>query len=170
MQEKGEAEFGEKQCPRHSRSFCVNNRNAYPPTSEHTGMRSSNRRFLLLVSCLLALVVVVGSYLLFGELLENHDQFPLVKAPPDREKYRNTLNNGLDYLARNQCQDGHWEGDDGKHPVAMTALVGMAFLSVGQFNIERSGGEMDQGENTRKYLLNIVKAVDWLIAKRELTE
>jgi len=49
-----------------------------------------------------------------------------VKAEAVPEKYRATLLKGLDYLARQQCKDGHWEGDGGAHPVAMTGLPGMA--------------------------------------------
>src|SRR5271163_836841 len=46
------------------------------------------------------------------------------------EKYRETVSKGLEYLARHQHKDGHWEGegDGGQHPVAMTGLVGLAFL------------------------------------------
>ena len=43
-------------------------------------------------------------------------------------KYRDTVKKGLEYLVKNQHKDGHWEGDDGKHPVAMTGLVGLALL------------------------------------------
>src|ERR1700733_4191612 len=44
------------------------------------------------------------------------------------EKYRDTVKKGLEYLVKNQHKDGHWEGDEGKHPVAMTALCGIALL------------------------------------------
>jgi len=44
------------------------------------------------------------------------------------EKYRATLRRGLDFLVEKQHKDGHWESEDGKYPVAITALVGMAFL------------------------------------------
>ena len=44
------------------------------------------------------------------------------------EKYRETVHKGLEYLAKNQFKDGHWEGDGGKHPVAMTGLAGLALL------------------------------------------
>jgi hypothetical protein len=89
----------------------------------------------------------------------------LVQAPNEAqadsvpEKYLDTLRKGLDYLARSQFKDGHWEGDDGKHPVAVTALAGMALLM--------EGSTVHQG----KYVLNIRKAVDWLMdqsqAKRD---
>jgi hypothetical protein len=32
---------------------------------------------------------------------------------------------GLDYLARQQFEDGHWEGEGGNHPVAMTGMAGL---------------------------------------------
>src|SRR5262245_16646406 len=87
----------------------------------------------------------------------------LVQVPTDSQpdpegvpaKYRDTVAKGLDYLAKNQHKDGHWEGDDGKHPVAMTALVGMAFLM--------EGSTIDKG----KYSANLRKACDWLISKSD---
>lgn len=38
---------------------------------------------------------------------------------------------GLDYLAKAQQPDGHWDVKDGAYPVAMTALAGRAFLMGG---------------------------------------
>src|SRR5262249_57943755 len=55
------------------------------------------------------------------------------------EKYRDTVSKGLEYLVKNQGKDGHWEGDDGKHPVAMTGLVGLALLM--EKEAPRSGRE-----------------------------
>jgi hypothetical protein len=46
------------------------------------------------------------------------------------EKYRDTVSKGLEYLVKHQHKDGHWEGDEGKHPTAMTALVGIALLNL----------------------------------------
>ncbi len=71
------------------------------------------------------------------------------------EKYRDTVYKGLEYLVKNQHKDGHWEGDAGKHPVAMTALVGMALLM--------ENNSLEKG----KYSANIRKAVDWLVDKSE---
>jgi len=75
------------------------------------------------------------------------------------EKYRGTVQKGLEYLVANQHKDGHWEGDDGKHPAAMTGLVGLALLMErkGQSRIGRTtAGELN-------YTANVNQAVDWLM-------
>src|SRR4051794_36945144 len=54
------------------------------------------------------------------------------------EKYRDTVNRGLEFLVKNQHADGHWEGDGGRHPVAMTGLVGLALLM--EMDNKRLGG------------------------------
>jgi hypothetical protein len=76
------------------------------------------------------------------------------KANNPPEKHHETALKGLEYLVRHQHVDGHWEGDGGKHPVAMTALVGLALYMA-----------VDQA----KYSDNVRKATDWLIrhARRE---
>ena len=51
-----------------------------------------------------------------------------VQADDVPEKHRDTLNKGLEYLAAHQFPDGHWEGDAGSHPVAMTGLCGLALI------------------------------------------
>ena len=87
----------------------------------------------------------------------------LVRAPnPGQaqevpEKYRDMVQKGLDYLARAQHKDGHWEGDDGKHPVAMTGLVGLALL------MEKRISNTPSRPHTGAYSANIRKAVDWLL-------
>src|SRR5436305_1900832 len=76
---------------------------------------------------------------------------------PDKEvpeKYRQTVDKGLEYLVKSQFKDGHWEGDGGKHPVAMTGLVGLALLMEGS-----SYGE--------KYKTNTRNAADWLMDKSQ---
>jgi hypothetical protein len=80
------------------------------------------------------------------------------------EKYRDTVYKGLEYLVKHQFKDGHWEGDGGKHPMAMTGLVGLALV------MERDG-ESGRGRLAKvrdaKYSTNIRKAVDWLIDKSQ---
>src|SRR4051812_44608576 len=49
------------------------------------------------------------------------------------EKYRDTVSKGLEFLVKNQHADGHWEGDGGRHPAAMTALVGLVLLMEQEF-------------------------------------
>jgi hypothetical protein len=97
----------------------------------------------LLVSSLLAL----AAWLVHGPNPTHADEVP--------EKYRETVRKGLEYLVKNQCKDGHWEGDGGRHPVAMTALAGMALLMEGS-NLQKG-----------KYSANIRKAVDWLMDKSQ---
>ncbi len=85
----------------------------------------------------------------------------LVQAPKPAqagdipEKYRETVRKGLEYLVKHQSPDGHWEGDGGKYPMAMTGLAGLALL-------------MEMGPRARftgkePYLANIRKAADWLM-------
>jgi Squalene-hopene cyclase C-terminal domain/Prenyltransferase and squalene oxidase repeat len=98
---------------------------------------------LLLASCLVA----VAAWLVHVPNPVPADEIP--------EKYRGTVAKGLEYLAKNQHKDGHWQGDDGKHPVAMTGLVGLALLMEGS-NAEKG-----------KYSANIRQAVDWLMEKSD---
>src|ERR1700677_57614 len=66
--------------------------------------------------------------------------------------YRETIDKGLDYLAKSQ-RDGHWgAGADGnEYPVSMTGLAGIALLM--------EGSSVHEG----KYSGNLRKAVDWLM-------
>src|SRR5713226_10587301 len=104
--------------------------------------------FFLLGSCLLALT----AWLVHVPHLTQADDVP--------EKYRDTVHEGLEYLVKNQFKDGHWEGDDGKHPVAMTGLAGLALLMEKDNPTRRGLGGRD---SKAKYLANIRKAADWLM-------
>lgn len=84
----------------------------------------------------------------------------LVQPPQTRgdaipDKYRQVVQKGLDYLAKTQNRDGHWEGNGGQYPTTITALCGMAMLMEGS-NI-REG----------KYSEKIRKAVDWLMERSQ---
>jgi hypothetical protein len=79
------------------------------------------------------------------------------------EKYRETVQKGLDYLARQQHKDGHWEGDGGAHPVAMTGLAGLAMLMKQGDTYRGFNGEKAVTEEERKHVAKICKAADWLI-------
>ena len=80
------------------------------------------------------------------------------------EKYRDTVHKGLEYLVKQQHKDGHWEGDDGKHPVAMTGLVGLALL----MEKNHPSGREFRGEGGKAiYSAQIAKAVDWLMDQSE---
>jgi hypothetical protein len=76
------------------------------------------------------------------------------------EKYRDTIHKGLEYLAKNQQKDGHWEGDGGAHPVAMTGLVGLALLMEKANPTSRHLGEKP---SPPKHAAEVRRAVDWLI-------
>jgi hypothetical protein len=52
-------------------------------------------------------------------------------AGPDRKDVEAAVERGLEYLKREQKQDGHWEAPNGMYPTAMTALAGMSFLMEG---------------------------------------
>jgi hypothetical protein len=74
-------------------------------------------------------------------------------ALPD--KYREVVENGLKYVAKQQQRDGHWAGNGGAYPTTITALCGMTLLM--------------EGSNVRegKYAENIRKAVDWLMERSQ---
>lgn len=60
---------------------------------------------------------------------------------------------GLDYLAKEQHRDGHWEGKGGVYPVAFTALAGRAFLM--------DGNTLAEGKHAER----IRRAVDFLVER-----
>jgi hypothetical protein len=70
-------------------------------------------------------------------------------------KYRETVNKGLEYLARTQLNDGHWEANGGAYPTTMTGLAGMALLMEG--STIRDG----------KYAERIRKATDWFMERSQ---
>jgi hypothetical protein len=112
------------------------------------------KRTLLL---LLAIVVLAWTaWLMNGPRPVQADDVP--------EKYRDTIQKGLEYLAKKQSKDGHWEGDGGAHPVAMTGLVGLALLMEPKRpSSHRFGGSGDLGMKPSKYAAEIHRAADWLI-------
>ena len=70
-------------------------------------------------------------------------------------KYREVVRKGLDYLAKVQHRDGHWEANGGLYPMAMTGLSGMSMLMEG--STIRDG----------KYADRIRKAVDWFMSRSQ---
>jgi hypothetical protein len=71
------------------------------------------------------------------------------------KEYRETIKKGLDYLAKSQLKDGHWEGINGEYAIPCTALAGMAFLCEG--STTREG----------KYRDNIKRAVNFLMDRAQ---
>lgn len=75
------------------------------------------------------------------------------KAADDLNKrVEAAVERGLDWLKKNQMQDGHWEAQGGNYPTTMTALAGMAFLM--------EGSTLREG----KYSDQVQKAVNWFLA------
>jgi hypothetical protein len=69
------------------------------------------------------------------------------------EKYRKTVEKGLEWLAGKQNEKGYWGANGDNYPITMTALAGMALLM--------EGSTVKEG----KYAAHLRKAVDWLIDK-----
>jgi hypothetical protein len=78
---------------------------------------------------------------------------PAARAEELPTKYRECVAKGLEWMARNQSKDGHWEAFGGQYPVSMTAMGGMSLLM--------EGSTIREG----KYRDNIRHAVDWLMAR-----
>jgi len=72
------------------------------------------------------------------------------EVPPE---YRPCIEKGLEWLAKSQSKDGHWEAFGGQYPLTMTGLSGMAMLMA--------GSTLREG----KYKDHIRRAVDWLMAR-----
>ncbi len=68
---------------------------------------------------------------------------------------KEAVRKGLDWLAKQQARDGHWEANGGQYPTAMTGLAGVALLM--------EGSTMRDG----RYSQNIRKAVDWCMERTQ---
>jgi hypothetical protein len=79
----------------------------------------------------------------------------MLAAATPAEIVQKSIDNGLQWLAKEQAADGHWSGKGGMDPTAMTALAGTTFLMEG--STLRDG----------KYSKQINKAVDWLIQRSQ---
>jgi hypothetical protein len=73
------------------------------------------------------------------------------ELPDDVQK---SVDKGLDWLARTQNRDGHWDAN-GQYPTTMTGLGGMCFLM--------EGSTLREG----RYADNIRRAVDWLMERAQ---
>ncbi|MFT3882562.1 MAG: hypothetical protein QM703_23280 [Gemmatales bacterium] len=104
-------------------------------------------RFILALG--LALVILGGA-------AQSSD--PLTKDELETQKilarYRPNIEAGLQWLAKTQSRDGHWDvPPGGSHPIPMTALAGMALVA--------EGSTMTQG----KYSKEIELAVEYLLSR-----
>jgi hypothetical protein len=102
--------------------------------------------------------VLAGSLIAMAALLVHGPKQAQADVP---EKYKDTVRKGLEYLVKQQHADGHWEGDGGQHPVAMTGLVGLT-LVMEKNNPNVGGGR--QPLVVAKYAAQFRKAADWLAA------
>src|SRR5947209_4220777 len=89
----------------------------------------------------LTLAVALG--LLPGAAPARADELP--------KKYQEMADRGLEWLAKQQFRDGHWEAAGGQFSSAMTGVAGTTLLM--------EGSTMREG----KYADNIRRAVDWLL-------
>src|SRR5260370_8674419 len=54
-----------------------------------------------------------------------------LRADEIPKEYQKPIDKGLEWLAKAQQRDGHWDATGGMYPVAMTAMSGMALLMEG---------------------------------------
>jgi hypothetical protein len=99
-------------------------------------MRMNRSLILGTVACWLLLPVVTA---------------PRLAAEEIEPAYRKAIDKGLEWVAKAQHRDGHWDANAGQYPTTMTALGGMALLM--------EGSTMREG----KYAEKVRKAVDWLM-------
>lgn len=98
--------------------------------------------------CVVLLVIVAALVLPVNAPAANDPETTKVM-----EKYKPNIDKGLQWLAKAQARDGHWEGQGGTYPIAMTALAGMALLA--------EGSTPSQG----KYAKEIDNAVEYLLSR-----
>ncbi len=78
-----------------------------------------------------------------------------IRADELPQEYRAAIKKGLEWVAKNQHRDGHWEANGGQYPSCMTGLGGLVLLM--------EGSTLREG----KYSENIRKAVDWLMERSQ---
>jgi prenyltransferase beta subunit len=78
---------------------------------------------------------------------------PAARAEELPAKYRDAAQRGLEWLAKQQNKDGHWEASGGQFFTAMTGLAGVTLLM--------EGSTIREG----KYKDNVRRAADWLLAR-----
>src|SRR5882762_1177089 len=69
------------------------------------------------------------------------------------QKSQDAVKKGLEYLAKNQNQDGYWSNsrDVTAYPITMASIAGMAFLANG--NTPTRGPYADNVRKVERYLL-----------------
>lgn len=97
-------------------------------------------------------IVLVTSTATLALLLGRSPAMAQSEAP---KKYAKMIAKAREFLAKNQRPDGHWEGEAGDRPVAMTGLVGMALFMDRQFHGRAPRLESPQSKH-------VWAAVGWL--------
>ncbi len=72
-----------------------------------------------------------------------------------KAEYDAVVEKGLEWLKRNQGNDGSWNANGGQYPTTMTALAGMCFLM--------EGSTLKEG----KYSDQLVKATNWFLQRQQ---
>jgi hypothetical protein len=89
----------------------------------------------------------------------DRDKPPMTEAEAETArvlaKYKPVIDKGLQWLARQQFRDGHWEAQGGQYPIAMTGLAALALLA--------EGSTPSHG----RYSKNIENAIEYLIGRTQ---
>ncbi|MBY0523360.1 MAG: terpene cyclase/mutase family protein [Gemmataceae bacterium] len=83
------------------------------------------------------------------------NKLPALRADEIEPQYRKVIDKGLEWVAKAQSRDGHWDANGGQYPTTMTSLAGIVLLM--------EGSTMREG----KYAEKIRKAVDWLLDRTQ---
>ena len=114
-------------------------------------MRATDRQGATRREALLAGAAGLGGLALLG-LGASRNRAGADEVPAE---FQPCISKGLDWLAKTQSKDGHWEAFGGQYPLTMTGLSGMAMLM--------EGSTLREG----KYKDYIRRAVDWLMARSQ---
>jgi hypothetical protein len=76
-------------------------------------------------------------------------------AEQDAAKQQSAIDKGLEWLAKAQARDGHWDAEGRRHATNITARAGLALLM--------EGSTLREG----KYSEHLRKAVDWLVERSQ---
>ena len=93
-------------------------------------------------------LMLLGSLVLLGAPAPAH-------ADPLEPQYEKMVEKALQWLVKQQHEDGHWEAGGGQFASAMTAMAGV--------NLLEEGSTIREG----KYRKNIEKAVKWLMSRSQ---
>ena len=97
---------------------------------------------------------------LCGQGDPDHPLRPKIVQIQGTDKKESAIGPALDWLARNQEVDGHWNsqrhGGKGGHDIAATALATLCFFGMGETHLQAG-----------PYQGNIVRALDWLLARQD---